>query len=57
MPGTVVFSWPYGLFFLAVIVWAFSPEFRIISRRTEPLTSPQDAGSKRLIAAVGPAGK
>jgi protein-S-isoprenylcysteine O-methyltransferase Ste14 len=46
----LVFSWPYGLLFLAVLFWAFAPEFRIISRSTEPLTSPQDAGSKRLIA-------
>jgi len=49
MPPLVVFSWPYGLFFLAVMFWAFAPEFRIFSRRTEPSTS-QDAGSKRLIA-------
>jgi len=52
MPPLVVFSWPYGIFFLAVFFWAFAPEFRIFSRRTEPSTSPQDAGSKRLIAVV-----
>lgn len=46
----LVFSWPYGFVFLAVLFWAFAPEFRIFSRRTEPSTSPQDAGSKRLIA-------
>ena len=51
MPPLVVFSWPYGLFFLAVVFWAFAPEFRIVARRTELSTSPQDAGSKRLIAA------
>ena len=50
MPPLVVFSWPYGLFFLAVMFWAFAPEFRIISRRSEPLTGEQDAGSKGLIA-------
>jgi protein-S-isoprenylcysteine O-methyltransferase Ste14 len=50
MSPLVVFSWPYGLFFLAVMFWAFAPEFRIISRQTEPSTSPQDAGSKWLIA-------
>ncbi|MBI3400721.1 MAG: isoprenylcysteine carboxylmethyltransferase family protein [Acidobacteria bacterium] len=49
MPPLVVYSWPYGVFFLAVFVWAFAPEFRIVSRRAEPSTSPQDAGSKRLI--------
>ena len=51
MPPLVVLSWPYGLLFLAVLFWAFAPEFRIVSRQTEPSTSPQDAGSKRLIAA------
>jgi len=50
MPPLVVFSWPYGLIFLAVMCWAFAPEFRIISRQTEPMTSAQDGGSKRLIA-------
>jgi protein-S-isoprenylcysteine O-methyltransferase Ste14 len=50
MPPLVVFSWPYGVVFMAVMFWAFAPEFRIISRQTEPSTSPQDAGSKRLIA-------
>src|SRR5690349_16693311 len=46
----LAFSWPYGLVFLAVMVWAFAPEFRIISRQSEPATSAQDAGSKRAIA-------
>ena len=50
MPSLAVYAWPYGLFFWAVIFWAFAPEFRIISRKTEPLTSAQDAGSKGLIA-------
>src|SRR5579863_5954298 len=50
MPPLLVFSWPYGLFFLGVLFWAFAPEVRIISGQTEPSTSPQDAGSKRLIA-------
>jgi protein-S-isoprenylcysteine O-methyltransferase Ste14 len=52
MPPLVVFSWPYGLLFLAVMFWAFTPEFRIFSRQTGPATSPQDAGSK-LVIAVG----
>ena len=43
MPPLVAFSWPYGLIFLAVLFWAFAPEFRIVSRRTEPSTNPQDA--------------
>jgi protein-S-isoprenylcysteine O-methyltransferase Ste14 len=51
MPSLVVFSWPYGLVFLGVLFWAFAPEFRIVSRPTEPSTSRQDAGSKLLIAA------
>ena len=31
-----------------VFFWAFAPEFRIISRQTEPATSAQDAGSKMI---------
>jgi protein-S-isoprenylcysteine O-methyltransferase Ste14 len=49
MPRAVIFTWPYPLFFWAVIVWAFAPEFRILSRLREPSTTPQDANSKRLI--------
>src|SRR5438552_18941075 len=52
MSRLLVYTWPYALFFWAAVVWAFSPEFRIISRRTEPSTSPQDAYSKLLIAVV-----
>jgi protein-S-isoprenylcysteine O-methyltransferase Ste14 len=47
----VIYTWPYALFFWAVIWWVFAPEFRIISRRREPSATPQDANSKRLIAA------
>src|SRR5438132_14017507 len=50
MAMTLAFSWPYGLIFVGVMFWAFAPEFRIVSRSTEPMTSSQDAGSKRLIA-------
>jgi len=32
------------------MIWAFTPEARIISRRQESFASPQDAHSKRLIA-------
>ena len=48
MPLLIV-TWPYGLLFWAVFVWAFAPEFRIVSRRAEPSATAQDAGSKRLI--------
>jgi protein-S-isoprenylcysteine O-methyltransferase Ste14 len=48
--GLLVYSWPYGVFFWAVMVWAFTPEFRIVSGRNEPSTSEQDAGSKRVVA-------
>jgi protein-S-isoprenylcysteine O-methyltransferase Ste14 len=51
MPRLLIFTWPSALFFWAVFVWAFFPEFRIISRTKEPYTSPQDANSKALIAA------
>jgi protein-S-isoprenylcysteine O-methyltransferase Ste14 len=50
MARLVVYTWPYALFFWAVFFWAFAPEFRLISRRQEPSTTPQDANSKRLIA-------
>ena len=50
MPRLVIYTWPYALFFWAVFLWAFAPEFRIVSRRQEPSTTPQDANSKRLIA-------
>jgi protein-S-isoprenylcysteine O-methyltransferase Ste14 len=50
MPPLLIYSWPYGVFFYAVFFWAFAPEFGIVSRRTEPSTGAQDAGSKRLIA-------
>src|SRR5207249_11322157 len=49
MPRLVIYTWPYALFFWAVFLWAFAPEFRIVSRRQEPSTTPQDANSKRLI--------
>lgn len=52
MPVTsrlLIYTWPYALFFWTVFVWAFAPEFRIVSRRAEPLTAAQDASSKRLI--------
>jgi protein-S-isoprenylcysteine O-methyltransferase Ste14 len=50
MSRLVITTWPYALFFWVVFFWAFAPEFRIVSRRREPSTTPQDANSKRLIA-------
>jgi protein-S-isoprenylcysteine O-methyltransferase Ste14 len=50
MQRLVMNTWPYALFFWAVFLWAFAPKFRIISRRQEPSTTPQDANSKRFIA-------
>jgi protein-S-isoprenylcysteine O-methyltransferase Ste14 len=50
VPPLLIFMWPYVLFYWAVFFWAFAPEFRIFSRQAEPVTTPQDAGSKRLIA-------
>lgn len=52
----LVFVWPYALVFWAVLVWAFSPEFRVISRRAGAPTSGQDAGSKRVIILTQPLG-
>lgn len=45
----LVFVWPYSLVFWVVFLWAFSPEFRILSKRVDAPASAQDAGSKRLI--------
>jgi protein-S-isoprenylcysteine O-methyltransferase Ste14 len=50
----LVFTWPYALVFWAVLVWAFSPEFRVVSRRAGAPASAQDAGSKRLIMITQP---
>ena len=50
MQWLIVYTWPYALVFWAVLVWAFTPEFRIVSRRQEPSATPQDANSKLLIA-------
>jgi protein-S-isoprenylcysteine O-methyltransferase Ste14 len=52
----LVFVWPYALVFWAVLVWAFSPEFRVVSRRTGAPVSQQDAGSKLLIMISQPLG-
>jgi protein-S-isoprenylcysteine O-methyltransferase Ste14 len=45
----LVFVWPYALVFWVALVWAFSPEFRVVSKRAGGKASAQDAGSKRLI--------
>jgi protein-S-isoprenylcysteine O-methyltransferase Ste14 len=45
------FVWPYWLLYWSVVVWAFSPEFRIVRKARKPATrvdSP-DAGSFRVI--------
>lgn len=53
MKSLLVFTWPYALAFWCVYVWAFLPEFAIIARKHEPVDSPQDAHSKRLLSVVG----
>ena len=50
----LVVTWPYALVFWAALVWAFSPEFRVVSRRAGAPASTQDAGSKRLIMILQP---
>jgi protein-S-isoprenylcysteine O-methyltransferase Ste14 len=52
----LVFAWPYALVFWATFVWAFSPEFRVVSRRADRPTVAQDAGSKRVIMITQPLG-
>jgi len=51
----LLFVWPYWLVFWPVVIWAFSPEFRIVRKAQEPASqagSP-DAGSYRVIIAGG----
>jgi protein-S-isoprenylcysteine O-methyltransferase Ste14 len=50
MPRLVIDTWPYALVFWGVFLWAFAPEFAIISRRREPSATAQDARSKQVIA-------
>ncbi len=52
----LVFAWPYALVFWGVFVWAFSPEFGVISRGAGAPTGAQDAGSKRVIMFTQPLG-
>lgn len=52
----LVVTWPYALVFWAAIVWAFSPEFRVVSRRADRSKDAQDAGSKRVIMITQPLG-
>jgi len=49
VPRLLIYTWPYALFFWAVFLWTFTPEFRIISKRQEKSATPQDALSKALI--------
>ena len=49
MSKLLVFTWPYALVFWVVFLWAFGPEYRVISGRREPPSAPHDANSKRLI--------
>jgi protein-S-isoprenylcysteine O-methyltransferase Ste14 len=50
----LVFVWPYALVFWGVLVWAFSPEFRVVSRRAGAPASQQDAGSMLVIMMLQP---
>ena len=51
MVRLLIYTWPYALVFWGLMAWAFSPEFRIVSRRQETATATQDAHSKALIMA------
>ena len=42
----LIVVWPYALVFWTVMVWAFVPEFKIVSRTSERSATAQDAGSK-----------
>lgn len=45
------FVWPYWLLFWPVVMWAFSPEYRIVRKAQQPAarSDSPDAGSVRLI--------
>lgn len=47
----LVFVWPYALVFWLVLLWAFTPEFMIISRARQRAAQPtsKDDGSMRVI--------
>lgn len=47
----LVFVWPYAVVFWAIFIWAFSPEFAIVTRarRTIAKNGSQDSGSLKLI--------
>jgi protein-S-isoprenylcysteine O-methyltransferase Ste14 len=49
MHTLLVYTWPYALVFWGVFIWAFAPEFRVVSGRREPASTPHDRHSKRLI--------
>jgi|SRR5581483_4654446 len=49
MSRLLVYTWPYAPAFWSVFVWAFSTEYRVVSGRREPPSTPLDAHSKRLI--------
>lgn len=48
---TLVFVWPYALFFWLIYFWAFAPEFAMVLRSTAPAAASgsQDSGSLRFI--------
>ena len=49
------FTWPYAPLFWGIIVWAYSPEFRIVrqARQAARRADSQDAGSVRLLVYGG----
>jgi protein-S-isoprenylcysteine O-methyltransferase Ste14 len=49
------FVWPYWPLFWGVLVWAFSPEFRIVRKAQKPAEEPgsRDAGSVKVIMIGG----
>jgi protein-S-isoprenylcysteine O-methyltransferase Ste14 len=49
------FVWPYWPLFWGALVWAFSPEFRIVRKAQKPAAEPgsQDAGSIKVIMIGG----
>jgi protein-S-isoprenylcysteine O-methyltransferase Ste14 len=54
MTTPLPFTWPYGLVFWAVYLWAFLPEFRIVRKATHGTPVPaEDRGSLRILLVGG----
>ncbi len=49
MQTLLIDTWPYALAFWTVFLWAFVPEFGVVTGGREPASTPLDSGSKHVI--------